>query len=124
MNGLENKKVEELFSVAKDYTNNRIYLFKIQIAQKTAELTSKLIFVFVLSILLFFSLLFFGFMLAFFLAEKFNSNFYGFAIVAAISILLIPLFFILFKKIISNKLKDIVAHAFFMNEVNADDDNE
>jgi hypothetical protein len=45
MNGSENKKLEDLFSIAKDYTNNRIHLFKIRIAQKTAELTSKLMFV-------------------------------------------------------------------------------
>lgn len=124
MNKVPENKFEEAFELAKEYTNNQLALLKIRTARKTAGLISLLVLIFVGSIMLFFSMLFLGFMLAYFWAEKLNSNFYGFAIVTGLSIVILLLFIFFFKKILSVKIKDLVTQTFFANDLNTIDEDE
>ena len=75
---------DETYDLLKKYTDDRLLLIKIQSAKKTAKLTSKVIYIFITTILVFFMVMFIGFMMAYYFAEKFNSNFYGFSMVAGI----------------------------------------
>jgi len=115
----------DTYDLVKKYTDDRLLLVKIQTAKKTAKLTSKIIFIFITTILLFFTFLFLGFMLAYYFSEKFNSNFYGFSTVVGIYILALVLFIITYKNYFSGKVKDMVTKVFFENEFNdIDDDGE
>lgn len=120
-----NNYFDETFDLLKKYTDDRILLLKIQSAKKTATVTSKIVFIFITSILFFFVLLFLGFMLAYFFAEKLNSTFYGFSIVAGMCLLLLLLFIFLYKVYFSNRIKDMITQIFFENSpYNSDEDDE
>jgi len=125
---MENKPdtyFDETYELVKKYTDDRLLLLKIQSAKKTAKITSKVIYIFIASILLFFMLMFLGFMLAYYFAEKLNSNFYGFSIVAGIYLLSLLLFTLLYKSHFSGKIKDMVTGVFFENDpYDIDEDNE
>jgi TRAP-type mannitol/chloroaromatic compound transport system permease large subunit len=125
MEGNPNTYFEETFNLLKKYTDDRLLLLKIQTAKKTAKITSKLIFIFVASILLFFVFLFIGFMLAHFFAEKLNSTFYGFSVVAGISVCILLLFIALYKMYFSGKVMNMITRIFFENDPNnIDEDDE
>lgn len=115
---------EDTYNLLKKYTDDRLLLIKIQSAKKTATLTSKIIYIFIISVLLFFAMMFIGFMLAYYFAEKLNSNFYGFTTVAAIYIGLLLLFVILYNFYFSSKVKDMVVKVFFENGSNDLNDGE
>ncbi|MES2514102.1 MAG: phage holin family protein [Bacteroidota bacterium] len=117
---------DETYDLVKKYTDDRLLLLKIQSAKKTAKITSKVIFIFIAAILSFFIMLFLGLMLAYFFAEKMNSNFYGFAMVAGIYLLLLFLFIIIYKAYFSGKIMDMVTAVFFENDpydITEDDEN-
>lgn len=116
---------DETFELVKKYTDDRLLLLKIQSAKKTAKLTNKVIFIFIASILLFFIFLFLGFMLAYYFAEKLNSAFYGFSIVAGICIFIFLLFIIVYRSYFSGKIMSMVTSIFFENDTtNIDEDDE
>ncbi|MBK6986274.1 MAG: phage holin family protein [Bacteroidetes bacterium] len=115
---------DETYELVKKYTDDRLLLIKIQSAKKTAKLTSKVIYIFIASILLFFAMMFLGFMLAYYFAEKLNSNFYGFSVVAGIYIGILLLFMILYKVYFSDKIKNMVTKVFFENDSNDIDEDE
>jgi TRAP-type mannitol/chloroaromatic compound transport system permease large subunit len=117
---------DETYDLVKKYTDDRLLLLKIQSAKKTAKITSKVIFIFIGAILSFFIMLFLGLMLAYFFAEKLNSNFYGFAIVAGIYFFLLLLFIVIYKAYFSGKIMDMVTGVFFENDpydINEDDED-
>jgi len=115
---------DETYELVKKYTDDRLLLIKIQSAKKTAKLTSKIIYIFIASILLFFSMMFVGFMLAYYFAEKLNSNFYGFSVVVGIYVALLLVFMVLYKVYFADKIKDMVAKVFFENDSNDIDEDE
>ena len=115
---------DETYELVKKYTDDRMLLIKIQSAKKTATLTSKVIFIFIASILLFFTMMFIGFMLAYYFAEKLNSNFYGFSVVAGIYVGILLLFIIFYKGYFSGKIKDMVTKVLFENDSNDIDEDE
>ncbi len=115
---------DETYDLVKNYTEERLLLLKIQTAKKTAKLTSKVIFIFIAVILLFFLVLFLGFMLAYYFAEKLNSNFYGFGIVAGLYLALLLVFVLLYKVYFSGRIMDMVTAIFFENDPNAFDDDD
>ena len=120
-----NTYFDETYDLVKKYTDDRLLLLKIQSAKKTAKITSKVIYIFIASFLLFFMFMFLGFMLAYFFAEKFNSNFYGFSVVAGIYLLSFLLFTAIYKSYFSGKIKDMVTGVFFENDpYDIDEDNE
>ncbi len=120
-----NPYFDETFELVKKYTDDRLLLLKIQSAKKTAKVTSKVIFIFVNVILLFFIMMFLGFMLAYYFAEKMNSNFYGFATVAGIYIVGLLLFIVVYKSYFSKKIMDMITGIFFENDPNdIDHDDE
>lgn len=124
MEGNPNAYFEETYELVKKYTDDRLLLLKIQSAKKTAKITSKIVYIFVTSILLFFVLLFLGFMLAYFFAEKLNSTFYGFAVVAGISIFILLLFITLYKIYFSGKVMNMITQVFFDNDANNFDEDD
>lgn len=115
---------DETYKLVKKYTEERLLLLKIQTARKTAKLTSKVIFIFIAAILLFFVIMFLGLMLSYYFAEKLNSNFYGFSIVAGIYFALLLLFIILYKAYFSGRIMDMVTGIFFENDLNDTDDDD
>ena len=124
---MENKPdtyFDETYELVKKYTDDRLLLLKIQSAKKTAKITSKVIYIFIATILLFFMFMFLGFMLAYYFAEKFNSNFYGFSIVAGIYLISLLLFTLLYKTYFSGKIKDMVTGVFFENDPYDIDDED
>lgn len=115
---------DETYELVKKYTDDRLLLIKIQSAKKTAKLTSRIIYIFIASILLFFAMMFVGFMLAYYFAEKLNSNFYGFSVVVGIYVALLLVFMVLYKVYFADKIKDMVAKVFFENDSNDIDEDE
>ncbi len=120
----ESDYFDETYELVKKYTEERLLLLKIQAAKKTAKITSKVIFIFIVAILLFFVVMFLGLMLSYYFAEKLNSNFYGFSIVAGMYFTLLLLFIILFKAYFSGRIMDMVTGIFFENDPNAIDDDD
>ena len=116
---------EETYELLKKYSDDRILLLKIQAAQKTGKLISKLVFISISALLLFFLLFFVSIMLGYFFADLTGSLFYGFSIVAGMYLLLFLLFLLLFKNVISKKIMDMIALIFFENNnVVEDEDDE
>lgn len=124
---MENKSegyFEETYELIKKYTDDRLLLVKIQTAKKTAKITSKIIFIFIASILLFFVMLFLGFMLAHYFAERMNSNMYGFGIVGGIYFSLFILFILVYKTYFGTKVMNMIARIFFENDSNNTDEDD
>ena len=115
---------DDTYELVKKYVDDKLLLIKIQAAKKTAKIISKVILIFIATILFLFIILFLGFMLAYFFAEKMNSNFYGFGVVAGIYTLLLVLFIIIYRNYFSGKIMDMIAGIFFENDVNNIDDDE
>ena len=115
---------DRTYEVIKDYTEDRLLLLKIQAAKKTGKLISKLIFIAVSAMLLFFLLLFVSMMLGYYFAELTGSLFAGFSIVAGIYFVLFLLFVLLFRNFISVRIMDMVTDIFFENNEGGDDDEE
>ncbi|MDF2450163.1 MAG: hypothetical protein K0R26_2667 [Bacteroidota bacterium] len=111
-----NSYFDDTYGLLKKYTDDRIQLLKIQSAKKTALVSSKLVYIFITSIIVFFILMFFGFMTAYYLAEKFDSTSFGFAIVSISFIALLLLFIVFYKTYLSVKVKDLITRAFFETE--------
>src|ERR1035437_3524219 len=106
---------DETYTLIKNYVDDRLLLLKIQTAKKTGKLISKLVLIFISTILFFFMLLFLSVMLGYFFAEKTGSMIYGFGIVAGIYFLLLVLFLLFFKGVISKKIMDNTTAVFFEN---------
>lgn len=116
---------DETYELVKKYTEERLLLLKIQAAKKTAKITSKVIFIFIVAILLFFVIMFLGLMLSYYFAEKLNSNFYGFSIVAGMYFTLLLIFIIVYKAYFSGRIMDMITGIFFENDPNTlDEDDE
>jgi hypothetical protein len=125
MQNPEDHYFENTFNLIKKYSDDRLLLIKIQATKKTGKLISKLIFISITSLLFFFMLLFLSFMTAYYFAEITGSLFYGFGIVAAIYLIVIFIFILLFKNYISVKVMDMVTNIFFdPNEQSESDDEE
>ncbi|MES2132790.1 MAG: phage holin family protein [Bacteroidota bacterium] len=115
---------DETYELFKKYTDDKILLLKIQTAKKASKITSNVIFIFIAAILLFFVVLFLGLMLSYYFAEKLQSNFYGFSIVAGMYLMLLLLFVIIYRSYFSGKIKDMVTGIFFENDPNTIDDDD
>lgn len=122
----KNDYFSETSDLLKKYSDDRLLLFKIQAAQKTGKLISRLVFIAVSSLLFFFLLFFVSIMLGYFFAGLTGSLFTGFSIVAAIYLVLFVGFILLFKNVISKKIMDMIAVIFFEKnpEEEEDDDEE
>ena len=115
---------DETYDLFKKYTDDKILLLKIQTAKKASKITSNVIFIFITAILLFFVVLFLGLMLSYYFAEKLQSNFYGFSIVAGMYLMLLLLFVIIYRSYFSGKIKDMVTGIFFENDPNTIDEDD
>src|SRR5450432_1600921 len=89
---------EETQDLIESYVSNRLRLFKLQTAEKSSRVVTLLFAGLVIGILSFFILLFVSIMAAYFFSEKLHSQFYGFAVVALIYILLLVIAIWLRKK--------------------------
>jgi len=114
----------DTYELLKKYSDDRLLLFKIQAARKTGQLISRLIFISVAALLLFFLLFFVSIMLGYFFADLTGSLFKGFSIVAGMYLLLFLAFIGLFKNVISKKIMDMIAAIFFDNTSFDDDDDD
>lgn len=124
MENPSNNYFDETYQLIEKYIDDRVSLIKIQTVKKTANLTSNIVFIFFVSIIIFFGLMFVGFMMAYFFAEKYNSNFFGFGIVSMIYFVILVLFVTLYKLFFSRKVKDMVTHLFFDNTTEEKEEND
>lgn len=126
MQDQEEDYLDKTYNLIKDYSDDRILLLKIQAAKKTGKLISKLIFIAISAMLLFFLLLFISIMLGYYFADITGSLFKGFSIVAGIYLVIFVLFLLLFKNVISGKIMDMTTKIFFENnnQFDTDDDEE
>jgi len=124
---MENEKenyFDETYQLLKKYSDDRLLLLKIQAAQKTGKLISKLVFISISAMLLFFLLFFISIMLGYFFAEVTGSLFAGFSIVAGIYLLLFVIFLLVFKNFISKRIMDMIAFIFFENTIQPEDEDD
>jgi hypothetical protein len=113
---------EETQDLAEEYVKNRLQLFKLQTAEKSARLVSLVFAGLLIGLLSFFILLFLSMMAGYYFAEKLHSQFYGFGIVAAFYVLLLIVIIYLRKKFLDKYISEMVIKIFF--DSNEDDDDE
>lgn len=120
----EDKKpfFEETQDLLESYLSNRVKLVKLQLAEKSARVTTLLAAGLIIAFLGFFVLLFTSIMLGYFFSEKLHSQFYGFGIVAGVYLLLL-LLVIVFRKALLDQLifRKIITILFDTDE---DEDTE
>jgi hypothetical protein len=108
---------EETQDLLERYLSNRVQLVKLQLAEKSARVTTLLAAGLIIAFLGFFVLLFTSIMLGFYFAEKLHSQFFGFGIVAGLYLLLL-LLVVIFRKPLLDQLifRKIVAILFDTDE--------
>jgi len=111
----ENKTdfLEETYGMFTDYVDDRVLLLKIQAAEKSGKLLSALITIAVVALFSFFILLFVSIMGGYYFAELTGSTFYGFSIIAGIYIVLLLLFLLINKQVLSKRIINMVIKIFF-----------
>ena len=115
----ENKQdfFEETYDVFTNYVDDRILLLKIQAAEKSGKLMSAFVTIAIVALFTFFILLFVSIMAGYYFAELTGSTFIGFSIVAGIYILLLAVFLVVNKQILSKRIIDLVIKIFFERSV-------
>ncbi|MDE3248016.1 MAG: phage holin family protein [Bacteroidota bacterium] len=116
---IEEKKpfFEETQDLLERYLSNRVQLVKLQLAEKSARVTTLLAAGLIIAFLGFFVLLFSSIMLGFYFSEKLHSQFFGFGIVAVIYFLLLLLVVIFRKPLLDQFIfRKIVAILFDTDE--------
>ena len=115
---------EETQELVEEYVGNRLQLFKLQTAEKSAKLVSLLLTVLVMALLCFFILLFLSITAGYFLAQKTGSLFTGFGIVAVFYVLLLAIVLYLRKRVIDKYISNTVVRIFFDTTADDDDSDE
>lgn len=116
---IEEKKpfFEETQDLLERYLSNRVQLVKLQLAEKSARVTTLLAAGLIIAFLGFFVLLFSSIMLGFYFSEILHSQFFGFGIVAGIYFLLLLLVVIFRKPLLDQFIfRKIVAILFDTDE--------
>lgn len=108
---------EETQDLLERYLSNRVQLVKLQLAEKSARVTTLLAAGLIIAFLGFFVLLFSSIMLGFYFSEKLHSQFFGFGIVAGVYFLLLVLVIIFRKPLLDQFIfRKIVAILFDTDE--------
>jgi len=100
----------------KNYIDNRFQLIKLGLVSVLANLTARLISSFLIVIIALIIMLMFSIALSYFIGNHYDNIALGFAIVGAIYLLLLLIYFIFFKKGIDSKVKDKIVQAAFAAE--------
>lgn len=95
------------------YLSDRLLLFKMDAAEKSAKIISLLLGMIVVGALLFFVMLFVSLMLGYLFAEWTGNLFYGFAMLAGLYILLLLILLVAFKQWIRPRIINKVVSIFF-----------
>lgn len=124
----ENKEdfFEETYELFTNYVEDRILLLKIQAAEKSGKLISAIVTLAVIALFVFFILFFISMMGGYYFAELTGSTFYGFSIIAGIYVVLLLVFLLLNKTLISRGIINMVIRIFFEKshaETDLDDEN-
>ena len=104
---------EDTYGVFTEYVDDRILLLKIQAAEKSGKVVALTIKMAVLALFVFFIMLFLSMMGGYYFAELTGSMFYGFCIIAGIYVVLLLVFLVLYKNVLSKRLVDLVIKIFF-----------
>lgn len=104
---------EDTYGVFTEYVDDRILLLKIQAAEKSGKVVALTIKMAVLALFAFFILLFLSMMGGYYFAELTGSMFYGFCIIAGIYVVLLLIFLVVYKNVLSKRLIDGVIKIFF-----------
>jgi hypothetical protein len=111
----ENKNdfFEDTYELFTNYVEDRVLLLKIQAAEKSGKLISAIVTLAVVALFVFFILLFISMMGGYYFAELTGSTFYGFSIIAGIYVVLLLIFLLLNKTVISRRIMNMVVRIFF-----------
>ena len=109
-------KAENIIQNTKSYINNRISLFKIEIAEKTSAIISGAITLLITLFFLFVSLIFLGCGLALYFGKLTGENYLGFLIVAGIYLIAGIFINIISGKAIRMKIMNSILRQFFNEE--------
>lgn len=104
---------EETRSMAEDYVEDRILLFKLQASEKAAKMASRLYIVLALGLLLFIVLLIITVLAGYFLAFLTDNFLVGFGIVAIIYIILIFVLYFMHKRFLGKYVMNAVIKLLF-----------
>jgi polyferredoxin len=104
---------EQTQDLTEDYIKNRLWLLRLQTAEKSARLVSLVLTGLVLGLLGFFVLLFLSIMAGYFFAQLTGSLFYGFGLVTLFYLLLVLILIKLRKKYLEKWITDRVIRIFF-----------
>jgi hypothetical protein len=104
---------EDTYGVFTEYVDDRILLLKIQAAEKSGKVVALTIKMAVLALFAFFIMLFLSMMGGYYFAELTGSMFYGFCIIAGIYVVLLLIFLVVYKNVLSKRLIDVVIKIFF-----------
>jgi|GEM_PF-3921801 hypothetical protein len=107
------KEISRIFKLFKDYLQIRYDIFKLEITENLVKILSGFYVFFVLVSMLTISAMFFSFAAAYFLGELFNSLPLGFSLIGIFYLIMIFVFILLRKWIITRPILKFVSKIFF-----------
>ena len=99
-----------------DYLQNRLELVRLSAFEKIAKIIALLFSGMILTMLLFFSVLFISLMMGFYFSNLFQNTFYGFAIVAGFYLIVFIVLLIYRKQLIEKFIINAVVKVLFEEE--------
>jgi len=112
------EKIEELIDGVKSYASTNFEIVKLEVADRSSVLASKLLSKLFLGIILFMFLLFFSLGIGLFLTELLENNYLGFGIVAFFYLLLAIIFTLGRKIFLERPIRENIIKDLFSNDNN------
>ncbi len=106
----------DLKNLVVDYLQNRLELVRLSAFEKIAKIIALLFSGMILTMLIFFSVLFISLMAGFYFSNLFQNTFYGFAIVAGFYLITFIVLFIYRKQLIEKFIVNAVVKVLFEEE--------
>ena len=104
---------EESKLAIQKYLHDRLLLLKLQLTERIAKLISVMFACLMITVLIFFIILFLSIMAGFYFASLTGNNFWGFGIVAAFYLILLIIIIILRKKVLQKSIINMVIAVMF-----------
>lgn len=112
------EKIEELIDGVKSYAATNIEIVKLEVANRSSVLVSKLLSKLFLGIVIFLFVLFFSLGISLFLSELLENNYLGFGIVASFYLLLAIIFSLGRKILLERPIRESFIKELFSNDNN------
>lgn len=112
------EKIEELIDGVKSYAATNIEIVKLEVANRSSVLVSKLLSKLYLGIIVFMFVLFLSLGIGLFLSELLEKNYLGFGIVTSFYLLLAIIFSLGRKKLLEKPIRENFIKELFRNDNN------